>query len=187
LNLTVLPFCVAPKLEPVMVIAEPAVPDVDDSEEITGAGATVNVTPLLAPPVVTTTGPVVAPTGTVATMLVGLQLPIVVAGVPLKVTVLPCIVPKLDPAIVTDWPGVPAFGVSDEIAGSGITVNVTPLLATPATVTATGPVAALAGTVAVMLVAFQLVALAVTPLKLTVLVPCGVPKFDPAMVMDWPG
>ncbi len=38
-------------------------------------GGTVNVTPLLAtPPTVTTTGPVVAPVGTGATMLVVLQL-----------------------------------------------------------------------------------------------------------------
>jgi hypothetical protein len=51
-------------------------------------GATLKVTPLLAtPPTVTTTGPVVAPDGTGATMLVLLQL-VGVAAVPLKVTVL---------------------------------------------------------------------------------------------------
>jgi hypothetical protein len=50
--------------------------------------STIKVLPLLAnPPTVTTTGPVVAPVGTVAMMLVVLQL-VEVAGVPLNVTVL---------------------------------------------------------------------------------------------------
>ena len=56
---------------------------------IVGAGTvTVNAEPLLAtPPTVTTTLPVVAPVGTVVAMLVALQV-VIVAAVPLKVTVL---------------------------------------------------------------------------------------------------
>jgi hypothetical protein len=54
-----------------------------------GGGTTVKFTPLLArrPRRVTTTFPVVAPEGTVATMVVALQL-VTAALVPLKVTVL---------------------------------------------------------------------------------------------------
>jgi hypothetical protein len=49
----------------------------------------VSVTPLLCTPLaVTTTFPVLAPLGTVAAIDVALQLPIVVAAAPLKVTVL---------------------------------------------------------------------------------------------------
>jgi len=48
---------------------------------------------------------------------------------------------------------------------------VLPLLANPATVTTRGPVVAAAGTVATMLAGVQLVAIAATPLNLTVLLP----------------
>jgi hypothetical protein len=61
-------------------------------------------------------------------------------------------------------------------------VKVTPLLATPLTVTTTAPVEAPAGTVAVIEVLLQLVAVAATPLNLTVLVPWVAPKFDPLIV-----
>jgi len=134
---------------------------------------TVKFTPLLAiPPAVTTTLPVVAPAGTGATMLVALQL-VGVAAVPLNATPLvPCIVPKLAPAIVTEVPTGPEVGFKLVILGAGtVTVKLTPLLATPPTVTTTFPVVAPAGTGATMLVALQLVGLVVVPLKTTVLVP----------------
>ena len=51
------------------------------------------------------------------------------------------------------------------------TVKAFPLLAAPDTVTTTFPVVAPVGTVATMLVALQLVALAAVPLNFTVLVP----------------
>jgi hypothetical protein len=65
-------------------------------------------------------------------------------------------------------------------------MNELPLLANPATVTTTGPVVAAAGTVAKMLVVLQLVAVAVAPLNVTVLLPCAAPKFEPVIVIDWP-
>jgi hypothetical protein len=67
-----------------------------------------------------------------------------------------------------------------------VTVKLTPLLATPPTVTTTFPVVAPAGTCATMLPALQLVAVAVTPLNFTVLVPCVAPKFAPLIVTDAP-
>ena len=48
------------------------------------------------------------------------------------------------------------------------------------------PVVAPAGTVAMTLLALQLVTDAAVPLNLTVLVPCVEPKFDPAIVTDAP-
>src|SRR5438105_12844247 len=63
------------------------------------------------------------------------------------------------------------------------TVKFTPLLATPPTVTTTLPVVAPLGTDATMLVALQLVVLAVVPLKVTAPV---VPKLVPVMVTAVP-
>src|SRR3989441_384112 len=149
---------------------------------------TVKATPLLAtPPTVTTTLPVVAPVGTGATMLVALQL-VAVAVVPLNLTLLvPCVAPKFAPAIVTDAPTNPEAGFKLVMLGAGtVTVKLTPLLATPPTVTTTFPVVAPAGTGTTMLVALQLVGVAAVPLNLTLLVPCVAPKFAPAIVTDVP-
>ena len=63
-----------------------------------------------------------------------------------------------------------------------MTVKLIPLLAIPPTVTTTLPVVAPVGTGATMLVVLQLVAVAVVPLNLTVLVPCVAPKFAPVIV-----
>src|SRR5467141_3701141 len=142
---------------------------------------------LATPPTVTTTLPVVAPLGTAAVMLAALQL-VAVAVVPLNFTVLvPCVAPKFAPVIVPDAPTNPDVGFKLVMLGAGtVTVKLIPLLATPPTVTTTFPVVAPAGTVAVMLVALQLVGTAPTPLNATVLVPCVAPKFAPAIVTDAP-
>src|SRR5579864_7144998 len=124
-----------------------------------GADVTVNDTPALATPpaAVTTTLPELAPVGTTAVMLVALQFVMVVAWVPPKLTnPLPCDGPKLEPAITMDDPTAPVLGVRLVMPGADVTVNVTPLLATPPTVTTTFPVVAVPGTTAVMLVVPQL-------------------------------
>jgi len=151
---------------------------------------TVKLIPLLAtPPTVTTTFPVVAPAGTGATMLVALQF-VGVAAVPLNFTVLvPCVAPKFVPAIITDVPTNPDVGFRLVMLGpelAAVTVKLTPLLATPPTVTTTFPVVAPAGIGTTMLVALQLVGVAAAPLNFTVLVPCVAPKFAPAIVTDAP-
>jgi hypothetical protein len=137
-----------------------------------GVGNTVKLLPLLSTPLAcTTTLPVVAPEGTGTTMLVALQLE-GVAAVPLNLTVLlPCVAPKLVPAIVTETPTAPDAGERLVMLGAETTVKLFPLLAAPETVTTTFPVVAPEGTVATMLVALQLVGVAVVPLNLTVLVP----------------
>jgi hypothetical protein len=105
--------CDAVKLFPEIVTDEPAAPEAGDKLVIDGAGTTVNETPLLAFALtVTTTVPVLAPVGTMATIEPALQLEIVVAVVPLNLTVLvPWVEPKPLPAIVTDAPTAPEFGV----------------------------------------------------------------------------
>jgi hypothetical protein len=70
---------------------------------------------------------------------------IVVAGVPLKVTV-PCVVPKFDPVIVTGVFTAPEVTDRFVMPGVASTVNELPLLATPPTVTTTLPVVAPVGT-----------------------------------------
>ena len=191
LKLTV-PFpCAGPKFDPPITIDEPTVPVLGVNDVMLGAAVTVNVTPLLATPpaAVTTTFPVVAPVGTVAVMLEAPQLVIVVALVPLNFTLpFPCDGPKLDPAITIDDPTAPVLGVNDVMLGAAVTVNVTPLLATPpAAVTTTLPVVAPVGTVAVILDAPQLViVVALVPLNFTVPFPCDGPKFDPAITIDAP-
>jgi hypothetical protein len=148
---------------------------------------TVKLDPLPFTPLAnTTTFPVVAPLGTVTFMVVEFQL-VTEAVVPLKLTVpLPWLEPKLVPVIVTAAPTAPVVIDRLVMLGAETTVKLLPLLATLETVTTTLPVVAPEGTVTAMLVALQLVAVAVVPLNLTVLVPCEVPKFVPEIVTEAP-
>src|SRR5204862_749908 len=131
---------------------------------------------------VSTTLPLAAPLGTATVRLVALQL-LGVASVPLNATVLvPWVAPKFAPVIVTAVPTGPDVGLSVAIEGGTVTVNGTPLLARPSTVTTTLPVVAPGGTATVRLVALQLVGVASVPLNATVLVPCVAPQFAPAIV-----
>jgi len=67
-----------------------------------------------------------------------------------------------------------------------VTVNATPLLAVPRTVTTTLPLVAPLGTGTTMLVALQLVGVPARPLKVTLLEPWLAPKFAPLTVTDVP-
>jgi hypothetical protein len=183
LNLSVLVPCVEPKFVPVIVTTAPTAPDVGDRLVILGVARTVKFWPLLFTPLAkTTTFPVVAPVGTGTLIVVALQL-VGVPAVPLNLTVLlPWVAPKLVPVTVTGVATAPEVGERLVIFGAETTVKLTPLLATPETVTTTFPVVAPLGTLATMLVAVQLVAVAVVPLNFTVLLPCVEPKLVPAIV-----
>jgi hypothetical protein len=183
LNVTVLVPCVVPNVVPLIVTEVPSAPLFGD--RLVMFGTTVKLIPLLAwLPTVTTTFPVVAALGTGTTMLVALQL-VGLAAVPLNVTVLvPCVAPKVVPAIVTDAPTAPLLG--DTLVMLGTTVKLTPLLAWPLTVTTTFPVVAALGTGTTMLAALQLVGVATVPLNVTVLVPCVAPNVVPLIVTDVP-
>ena len=76
-------------------------------------------------------------------------------------------------------------GLMFVITGNG-TVNETPLLAAPPTVTTTLPVVAPLGTGTTTLALLQLVGVAAVPLNVTVLLPCVAPKFAPVMVTAVP-
>ena len=79
----------------------------------------------------------------------------------------PCVAPKFAPAIVTDVPTAPEVGLKLLMLGADVvlTVKLTPLLATPPTVTTTFPLVAPAGTGTAMLVALQFVGVAAVPLN----------------------
>jgi hypothetical protein len=183
LNVTVLDPCDEPKFDPLMVTEVPTGPEVVDRLLIAGR-TTVKLTPLLeSPHAVTTTFPVVAPLGTGTAMLVALQL-VGAATMPLNVTTREsCDEPKFVPVTVTEVPTGPEVVERLVIAGAS-TVKLAPLLRSPDTVTITFPVVAQPGTVAVMLVALQLVTSATTPLNVTTLVPCVAPKLVPVMVTE---
>ena len=155
-----------------MITDVPIVPELGVKLVMLGGTTTVKFSPLLARPLtVTTTLPVLAPEGKGTEMLDALQL-VGDAAVPLNVTVLlPCDAPKFAPAITTEVPMTPEFGVKLVMLGGTRTVKLRPLLEAPLTVTTTLPVVAPAGTVAVMLVALQAVAVAAVPLNFTVLPP----------------
>ena len=105
-----------------MVTAVPMVPAAGVRDAMTG-GFTVNVLPAELPTwLVTTTGPVVAPTGTVQVMLV-LDHKATGADILLNVTV-PWFVPKFVPFIVTAAPMTPLAGVREVIADRGLGVKV---------------------------------------------------------------
>ena len=77
----------------------------------------------------------------------------------------PCVAPKFVPVIVTEVPTTAELGAKVVMLGVANTAKLTPLLVTPDTVTTTFPVVAPAGTGATMLVALQLVGVAVIPLN----------------------
>src|SRR5829696_5818270 len=112
-----MPDCSASTNPPLMVAPSPERVNVP---VIVPVSPTPKVTPLLAmPPTVTTTGPVAAPAGTGATILVLVQL-VGVAVMPLNVTVLlPCVAPKVEPFIVTLVAIGPAAGERLLIDGVG--------------------------------------------------------------------
>ena len=155
------------------------------NEETAGAvPVTVNEAVLVPVPagVVTATGPVVAPAGTVAVIWVS-EVTVNVAVVPLNFTAVAPVKPL--PVMVTEVPDGPEVGVNEETAGAvPVTVNEAVLVPVPAgVVTATGPVVAPAGTVAVIWVSEVTVNVAVVPLNFTAVAPV---KPLPVMVTEVP-
>ena len=133
-------------------------------------------------------GPVVAPVGTVAVMLVA-ELAVAVVEVPLNLTVLLAgVALKFVPVIVTVAPTRPFVGLKPDMVGPDeLTVKLPELVPVrPLTVTAIGPVVAPVGTEVVMLVALLAVTVATVPLNLTVLFAGVMSKFVPVIVTDVP-
>jgi len=117
------------------------------------------------PGVVTLSGPVVAPAGTVAWIAVS-EATVKLALAPLNATDVAPV--KFAPLIVTLLPTCPPAGVKLAIIGGGTTVNEALLVAVPAgVVTLSCPVVADAGTVAWIAVSETTVKLALVPLIAT--------------------
>ncbi len=171
---------VAPvKLVPLMVTLVPTTPLAGAKLAIVGGLTTVNELLLVAVPpgVVTLSGPVVAPAGTVAWIAVA-ELTVNVALTPLNATAEAPV--KFVPLIVTLIPTAPLVGAKLAIVGGLTTVNELLLVAVPpGVVTLSRPVVAPAGTVAWIAVAELTVKLALTPLNATAVAPV---KFVPLMV-----
>jgi hypothetical protein len=88
-----------------------------------------------------------------------------------KLALVPTVGPKFVPLTLTTVPMGPALGLTPVMLGGGVTAKGRPLLGVPATLTTTFPVVAPAGTDVTMLVSLQEVAVAVVPLKVTILDP----------------
>jgi hypothetical protein len=134
--------------------------------------------------VVTLIGPVVAPAGTVAVILVD-ETTLNIAVRPLKVTLVAPV--KFVPVIETVVPTGPKVGVNEVIVGApavGVTLNLWELQSVPpGVVTQIFPVVAVLGTVAVIFVDEFSVNVAETPLNVTLVAPA---KFVPVIVTDAP-
>jgi hypothetical protein len=195
LNFTRLSLEVVLKFVPVIVTDVPMGPDTGLKLDIVGelGGVTVKSFALVATSPFTSTviTPVVAPTGTLVTMLVAVGVPLMTAATPLNFTRLSrAVVLKLVPVIVTDVPTGPDIGLKPEIVGvmGTVTVKSEALIAlSPFTSTVTTPVVAPTGTVVTILVVVGVpVIVATTPLNFTILSDGVVLKFVPVMVTDVP-
>jgi hypothetical protein len=136
------------KFVPMIATLVPSGPLAGAKLAIAGGGMTVNALVLVAVPadVVTLTGPVVAPSGTVVWIAVS-ETTEKVALTPLKATAVAPV--KFAPLIATMVPTGPLVGAKLVMLGGGITVNAPVLVAVPpGVVTLSGPVVAPAGTVA---------------------------------------
>src|SRR6266700_2679887 len=191
-NFTALPVPWALKFAPAMTTEEPTAPLVGAIEVMLAADVSVNVGPagLETPPAAVTTTAPFAPAGTTAVTLLVVQLLNDVAGTVPNFTALPvpCAL-KFAPAMTTEEPTAPLVGAIEVMLGADVTVNVGPVVLTwPPTVTATSPLGAPVGTVAVILEVLQFViVVACVPPNLTVLpVTCADRKLVPAITIEEP-
>jgi hypothetical protein len=175
------------KFVPVIVIVAPGRPAVGENDETVGGPATSKLDADVAAPhgVVTEIGPLAAPCGTEASILVA-DTTLNTADVPPNVT---AFVPvKFVPSIVTVVPGCPATGENEEIVGGGDvdgTVKSDVLVAVPpGVVTAILPLVAFWGTDALICVADVTLKTAVAPPKVTAVAPV---KFVPVIATVVPG
>jgi hypothetical protein len=172
---------VAPlKLVPLMVTTVPALPPVGVKLVMVGTATTEKLLALWAVPlaVVTLIGPVLAPAGTVAVIRAEELTTGLTAETPLKAT--PLTLTKFAPVIVTLLPAGPLGGVNPLMTGAVVTVKGFALSPTPlGLITRILPVAAPAGTAAVICTELFTANDAETPPKLTLVLPV---KFAPVIV-----
>src|SRR6267378_2626382 len=174
------------KFVPLIVTLVPTGPLAGVKLAIVGGLITVKLPALLAVAagLVTLMGPEAAPAGTVAVIALA-ELTVKLALVPLNRTAVAVL--KFVPLIVTLVPTGPLAGVKLAIVGGLITVKLPALLAVPAgLVTLIGPVAAPAGTVAVIAVSEFAVKLALVPLNRTAVAPVNFVPLSVTLVPTGP-
>ena len=166
MNFTSVPLM---KLRPCTSTTEPVAPRVVRKLAMVGPTVKLAVDRAVPPGVVTDSLPVVAVAGTVAVMVVAELTEKLVAATELNLTAVAPSRPV--PVMVTTAPGPPDAGLKDVRVGTTLKVAVE-VAVPPGVVTLRGPVVAVAGTVAVMLVAELTVKLvALTPLNRTAVAP----------------
>src|SRR5436309_6107114 len=182
---------VAPvKFVPVMAAEVPTGPMIGLNSTMTGAPGevTVKLMALVAVPpgVVTDTGPVVAPAGTVVVTWAS-EFTVKTADTPLNVTVVAPV--RLVPVSVTEVPTGPLIGLNARMTGAPgeVTVKLITLVALPSeSVMAIGPVVAPDGTVAVIWMLESTVKAAAVPLKVTAVATLASSKPFPVMMTEVP-
>jgi len=189
LNLITLLAGVVLKFVPVMLTVAPGAPLSGVKLTIDGVGKIVKlpVLVMVTPLVVTETGPVAVPAGTVTVMVVAVEA-VTVATTPLKDTALLVgVVLKFVPFIVTVAPTAPDEGLRLVMVGLGNTVKSDVLVMVMLfTVTEILPVVAPVGTMTVMLVFVDDVTAAIVLLNLTIWSVGVVLKFVPLMITSAP-
>ena len=118
---------------------------------------------LVTPPTVTVTEPLLDAVGTLATICVSVQL--VIAAALFENATVPAVLPKPLPLIWTAVPTGPLVGDRDVMTGLAVVKTTSALLFALNPLMVTGPVVALAGTVATIWVSPQVVIAALKPLK----------------------
>jgi hypothetical protein len=174
------------KLAPLMVTLLPTGPLAGVKLVIVGGLITVKLLALVAVPpgVVTPIGPIVALAGTVAWIVVA-EFTVKPALTPLNVTAVAPV--KLAPLMVTLLPAGPLAGVKLVTVGGLITVKLLALVAVPpGVVTPIGPVVALTGTAAWIVVAEFTVKPALTPLNVTAVAPMKLAPLTVTLVPTGP-
>ncbi len=171
LNETTLSEGVALKLLPERIMTAPSAPLPGLMDVIDGVANTVKLFSLaiVTPFRVTDIFPVVAPAGTEVVMLVAVEAETTAVVVLNLTTWSSGLLLKSIPLIVTLTPTAPLVGENDSMMGVGSIVKLDALdMVTPLVVMEIGPVVAPTGMLAVMLVEFDVVTLALIPLKNTV-------------------
>jgi hypothetical protein len=157
------------KLDPVIVISDPATALVGVNDRITGAGINVNPANVATPPGVVTLILPDAPFATTAVRVVLFTTVKEAAGTAPKLTRVAPV--KLVPLIVTTIPAPAVAGVKEEIIGAGINVNPAAVAVPAGVVTLTLPELPLATTAVIVVALITVKEVAPRPPKLTMEAP----------------
>jgi hypothetical protein len=186
LNETVLPAgWVDWKPDPLIVTSVFTAPLAGEIEVICGPGTVKFTSALLRTPATfTVIDPLIAVGGTLITICVSDQLTTTGVAPRMEIVLVPCVAPKPLPFTWTCncVPAGPLEGTSPLMSGPGYLYTTSELLVMLLTLTVTGPVEALLGALATILVSLHVLGVAEKPLKETV-APVGFVAWNPEPLM----